>query len=85
MSRILILHLAVGVFMMAMGLMAGVRPHALLDVVLTQEQIRDRELADETLTLLKKGARNDSWWMFASGAILVASSLIALRRSIPAN
>jgi hypothetical protein len=80
MKMILLLHAIVGVVLVVVGLYAGARPYALLDVVLTPTEIQNRETADATLQLLRRGAGADSWWMFGIGTALVVSSLIGLCR-----
>lgn len=84
MRQVIILHLSIGILLTFIGLWAGARPYSLLDVVLTQNEIHNQELADSTLSLLKQGAGNDSSWMFGSGLVLVVTSYFALRhRPVP--
>jgi hypothetical protein len=72
-------HFAIGLWLAILAMWAAVRPYSLLDVVLTQEELRNREVADATLTLMQKGAGSDAGWMAIIGIVLMVTSLIANR------
>ena len=76
-------HLVIGIWLIFVGLFAAARPHILLDVVLTPDQLSDQKLHDSTLALLQRGAGSDSTWMVGIGVILAVSSLIGVTRKIP--
>jgi hypothetical protein len=80
---ILFLHLLLGVWLGILGLVAHVRPHMLLDVVLTQDELRDWDKLDATLELMQKGAGSDSLWLLLSGVFLVCTSVVARAKLKP--
>ena len=53
-----------------MGIFVDVRPYALLDVVLTPDQLKDRSTMDETLALMQKATGYDSaCWLILGGIV----------------
>lgn len=78
MRVVLVCHLLLGAVLMFLGLYAGVRPYALLDHLLTTEELRDPEVRDRTLMLLRRGAGKDSWMLFIAGGILTTTSAVGL-------
>jgi putative copper export protein len=83
MRKLLYLHLAIGLWLVFMGLIASGRPYLLLDVVLTQEELRDHFERDTTQALLLKGAGNDSVVMFVTAIVLLITSLIGMKLTRP--
>lgn len=79
MQKLLYLHLALGLWLAFIGLGVSVRPHLALDVVLTQEELKDHTKKDATLALLQKGAGNDSAMMFVTGIVLSSTSLLGVK------
>lgn len=56
----------------------GVKPYFLLDVVLTPEELKDREARDRTLEILKKAAGSGpgaGTWVVVGIAISLASAI----------
>jgi hypothetical protein len=67
---------ALGCFFLFMVLFEGVLPHALLDAVLTPEELRDQVTRDWTMEILKKGGDARSvFWMLSGVATILASGV----------
>lgn len=79
MRTLFYLQLAVAAVMAFMGLMVESRPYGLLDVVLSPEQLRDRDTLDSTLALMQRATGHDAvyWWLLA--AVVAGIAFIGLR------
>jgi hypothetical protein len=83
MRFLFVLQMIFGVLLILSCMLAVARPHALMDVVLTQPELHDQRKFNETLALLKKGAGSDSTVLLLGGAAVFvtgAVSLVAIRR-----
>jgi hypothetical protein len=74
-----IVQLVVAALMAFQGLLVVARPYALLDVILTPEQLRDKSAVESTLALLKKATWYDgACWLVLAG-FLGGLAIIGLR------
>jgi hypothetical protein len=74
-----------GVVLTGVGLMLDIRPHVKLDVVLTQEELDDRELRERTLAALKQANGNAGEYCMRIGSTIATLSgilvlILAIRR-----
>ncbi len=67
---------ALGLFCFLMILFEGVMPHAMLDVVLSREELSDQKVCDKTLKILMQGAAPFKiLWGFAGVVTTLASGV----------
>lgn len=81
---LLILQLSVAGAMAFWGMIIRIRPHMLLDVVLTQEELRDHEKRDATLDLLERAHGYDSELSLFFALVIASISLLGLWLHPPA-
>jgi hypothetical protein len=72
------LQILFGLLMMLQGAIVAVRPHALLDQVLTEAKMQDDQRRDATLAILKKAVGSDPVVWLGGGTAVSIMGVIGL-------
>jgi hypothetical protein len=78
MRILFIIQMIVAVVMGFMGMLVLARPYALLDVVLTPDQLNNRAKMEETLALMQKATGYDWGCWLVMGVIVGGLAIIGL-------